>query len=180
MSVYEFQNRRSRMVIKCQTPLHGHRLRICCTTPPTSWHVEILGSRMHYDWQICCTTIVELLWACPLVVGVVQHVRSRCPCIVEFEHVYRMTTRCCTTNLASYGHVVQHLQLAVCLSVGGVVQQYKHVPSRCPCSGVWTYLQDDNKMLYNKFSRLRTCCTTSTTCCELVRWWCCTTIQTCP
>jgi len=28
------------------------------------------------------------------------------------------------------------------------------------------------KMLYNKFSRLRTCCTTSTTCCELVRWWC--------
>jgi len=28
------------------------------------------------------------------------------------------------------------------------------------------------KMLYNKFSRLRTCCTTSTTCCELVRWRC--------
>jgi len=28
------------------------------------------------------------------------------------------------------------------------------------------------KMLYNKFSRLQTCCTTSTTCCELVRWWC--------
>ena len=28
------------------------------------------------------------------------------------------------------------------------------------------------KMLYNKFSRLRKCCTTSTICCELVRWWC--------
>ena len=25
---------------------------------------------------------------------------------------------------------------------------------------------------YNKFSRLRTCCTKSTTCCELDRWWC--------
>jgi len=28
------------------------------------------------------------------------------------------------------------------------------------------------KMLYNKFSLLQTSCTTSTTCCVLVRWWC--------
>jgi len=28
------------------------------------------------------------------------------------------------------------------------------------------------KMLSNKFSRLRRCCTTSTTCCELFRCWC--------
>ena len=31
--------------------------------------------------------------------GVVQHVRSRCPC----------SARCCTTNLGGYGRVVQHL-----------------------------------------------------------------------
>ena len=53
------------------------------------------------------------------------------------EHIYRMITRRCTTNLAGYGHVVQHLQLVVSLAVGGVVQ---HVRSRCPCSGVWHLL----------------------------------------
>ena len=35
-----------------------------------------------------------------------------------------------------------------------------------------TSSQQFYNLLYNKFSRLRTCCTTSTTCCELVRWWC--------
>ena len=61
----------------------------CCTTNspptdknchiPTSWHVE-----------------VELLWARPLMVsvgGVVQHVRSRCPCCGVWA-IFRMTTRC--------------------------------------------------------------------------------------
>jgi len=38
---------------------------------------------------------------------------------------HMMTTRCCTTNLTGYGHVVQHLQLVVSLSVGGVVQHVR-------------------------------------------------------
>jgi len=46
-------------------------------------------------------------------------------------------------------------RIVVSSAVGGVVQQ-----------------SVAGKLLYNKFSRLRTCCTTSTTCCELVRWWC--------
>ena len=36
-----------------------------------------------------------------------------------------MTTRCCTTNLTGYGHVVQRLQLVMSLSVGGVVQRVR-------------------------------------------------------
>ena len=78
---------------KCQTPLHGHRLR----TPPmdeltailqlvvqqihhqrtkfaTSQCVEMLGSGIAM-WQICCRIVVSLS-----VGGTVQHVSSRCPC----------------------------------------------------------------------------------------------------
>ena len=93
---------------KCQTPLHGHRLRTCCTTPPTdelttilqlvvqqihhqrtkichiptSWHVEMFDYGIAM-WQICCTTSCR--FAVSLSVGgIVQHIRSRCPCIVEF------------------------------------------------------------------------------------------------
>jgi len=28
--------------VKCQTPLHGHRLRTCCTTPPTDKFTTVL------------------------------------------------------------------------------------------------------------------------------------------
>ena len=51
--------------------------------------------------------------------GVVQHVR------VQYSWADVVPA-----NLTGYGHVVQHLQLVVSLSVGGV-------RSRCPCSGVW-------------------------------------------
>jgi len=63
--------------------------------------------------------------------------------VVEFEHIYRMTR--CTTNLTGYGHVVQHLQLVVSLSVGGVV----HVRSRCPGSGVWHLTTGRTLQYYN-------------------------------
>jgi len=79
---------------KCQTPLHGHRLRTCCTTLPTdelttipqlvqkihhqrtkichiptSWHVEMLGSALAlWCGKFVVQQVVELLWACPLVV----------------------------------------------------------------------------------------------------------------
>ena len=45
--------------------------------------------------------------------GVVQHVRSRCPYSGVWADVV-------LANLTGYGHVVQHLQLVVSLSVGGV------------------------------------------------------------
>ena len=96
---------------KCQTPLHGHRLRTCCTTLPTdelttilqlvvqqihhqrtkichiptSWHVEMLGCGIAMWqifvcwWQICCTTSCRIAVSSS-VCGVVQHIRSRCPC----------------------------------------------------------------------------------------------------
>ena len=38
--------------------------------------------------------------------------------------------------------------------------------------GVLYNMSIAGKMLYNKFSGLRTCCTASTTCYELVHWWC--------
>jgi len=86
---------------KCQTPLHGHRLRICCkcTTPPTDKlttitcctinlphrnaraHVKMLGCGKFFVcwWWICCTTSCRIVVSSP-VGGVVQHVRSRYPC----------------------------------------------------------------------------------------------------
>ena len=90
---------------KCQTPLHRHRLRMCCTNIPadelttilqlvvrqihhqkrtkichipTSWHVEMLGSGVAM-WQICCTTSCRIVVSLS-VGGVVQHIRNRCPC----------------------------------------------------------------------------------------------------
>jgi len=70
-----------------------------------------------------------------------------------------------------YGHV-KMLGCGKFLSVGGefVVQQVVQVlwarPLECCTTSV------ASNMSYNEFSRLRTCCTTSTACCELVRWWC--------
>jgi len=89
--------------VKCQTPLHGHRLRdmlyntngrahnnstTCCTTNsdhqrtkichiPTSWHVEMLGSGIAM-WWVCCTTSCRIVVS--LSVGGVVHIGSRCPC----------------------------------------------------------------------------------------------------
>jgi len=51
---------------------HHQRTKICHI--PTSWHVEMLGSGIAM-WQICCGIVVS-----SSVGGVVQHVRSRCPC----------------------------------------------------------------------------------------------------
>jgi len=101
---------------KCRTPLHGHRLRTCCTTPstdelttilqlvvqqihhqrtkichiPTSLHVEILGSGIAM-WQICCTTSCRtVVRACPLVVLYNMSVTAdRCPCCSAVWHLTR-------------------------------------------------------------------------------------------
>ena len=56
--------------------IHHQRTKICHI--PTPGHVEMLGSGIAM-WQICCKT------GCRIVVnlsvgGVVQHVRSQCPC----------------------------------------------------------------------------------------------------
>ena len=74
---------------KSQTPLYGHRLRTPCSyehhqrTPPTDKnlpHPNILICRDVGSQALRCGKfVVELLWACPLVVSVAG-VRSRCPC----------------------------------------------------------------------------------------------------
>ena len=51
---------------------YHQRTEICHI--PTSWHVEMLGSGIAM-WQICCRIVVS-----SSVGGVVQHIRSRCPC----------------------------------------------------------------------------------------------------
>jgi len=41
----------------CQTPLHGYRLRTCCTTPPTDELMTILQlavQQIHYQWTKIC------------------------------------------------------------------------------------------------------------------------------
>jgi len=58
--------------------------------------------------------------------GVVQHVRSQCPCSGVWADVVR-------ANLTGYGHVVQHLQLVVSLSVGSVLSRFRWW---CPYNGV--------------------------------------------
>jgi len=120
-----------------QTPLDGPRLRTCCTTPPTD----------------------KLTIVLQLAVQQIHHIAmpesniSTCPDVGMWQIFVRWWWICCTTSCrivvrspvggvgpklhytdTGYGHVVQHLQLVVSLSVGGVVQ---HVRSRCPCSGVW-------------------------------------------
>jgi len=52
---------------------YGHPQRTKIRHIP-SCHVEMLGSDIAI-WQICCIIVVSLS-----VGGVVQHVRSRCPC----------------------------------------------------------------------------------------------------
>jgi len=94
-----------RPTAKCQTPLHEHRLRTpptdtingqahnnstACGTINSSPTDKQFATSQHVDmsrcWALalrCGKFVAELLWARPLVVsvgGVVQHVRSRCPC----------------------------------------------------------------------------------------------------
>jgi len=73
-------------IIKAQTPLHGHQLRTCCTTPPTDKLTTILqqiyhiampepnilgcGKFLSVGGEFVVQQIVELLWARPLVVSV--------------------------------------------------------------------------------------------------------------
>jgi len=89
---------------KCQTPLHEHRLWTCCTTPPTDELTTILQLVIQQIchiampetnistcqdvgmwkifvrwWWICCTTSCRTVVSLS-VGGVVQHIRSRCPC----------------------------------------------------------------------------------------------------
>ena len=68
----------------CCTKIHHQRTEICHI--PTSWHVEMLGSGIAM-WQICCTTSCRIVVSSS-VGGVVQHVRSRCPCSGVW-HFYR-------------------------------------------------------------------------------------------
>jgi len=74
-----------------------------------------------------------------------------------------------TTNLPHFNARAQHLDM----SVGGefVVQQIVELLWARRLMVLYN-MSVAGKMLCNKFSRLRMCCTTSTTCWELVRWWC--------
>ena len=86
-----------------QTPLHGHRLRTCCATPPTDnlttilqlvvglqqiCHIAMPERLQHLDmsrcwmwqifvrwWWICCATSCRIVVSSS-VGGVVQHVRT--------------------------------------------------------------------------------------------------------
>jgi len=83
---------------KLQSPLHGHRLRTFCTTPPTDELTTILQQICHIAmpepnistcedvgmwqifvrwWWICCTTSCRIVVSSS--VGGVR-TRSRCPC----------------------------------------------------------------------------------------------------
>ena len=66
-------------LFKCQTPLHGHRLRTCCTTPPTGKLTTILQLLVQ-QIEFVVPEVVELLWACPLAVLYNVCPYSRCPC----------------------------------------------------------------------------------------------------
>jgi len=103
--------------LKAQTPLHGHRLyghvlqfyNLLCTqqicriampetnisTCQDAWMWQIFVRW----WWICCTT------SCRIVVS---------------SSVGGVRSRQCTTNLAGYRRVVQHLQLVVSSFFGGV------------------------------------------------------------
>ena len=79
--------------------LHYTDKRTCCTTPPTDELTTILQlvvQQIHHQrttichiptcrdvglamWQICCTTSCRIVLSLS-VGGVVQYVRSRCPC----------------------------------------------------------------------------------------------------
>jgi len=91
----------------CQTPLHGHRLRTCCTTPPTDKLTTMLYNKFATSQCQRPTS---------------QHVKNQ---DVGMRQIFvRWWLICCTTSCS----------IVVSSSVGGVVQ---HVRSRCPCSGVW-------------------------------------------
>ena len=67
---------------------------------PTSRHIMMLGCGkfLFVGGEFVVQQVVELSWACPLVVlyniGVVQHVRSRCPCSGGWHLVHEVTSYC--------------------------------------------------------------------------------------
>jgi len=106
---------------KTQTPLHGHRLRTW-TTPPT----DTTNGRAHNNsttnlphrsaraqlstcpdvgmwqifvrlWWLCCTTSCRIVVSSS-VGGVVQHVRSRCPCSGVWHYTSIQTSLLASTN----------------------------------------------------------------------------------
>jgi len=87
----------------------GHRLRTCCTTPPTDKLTTILQLVVQ---QICHIAIPE-----PNI--------STCQDVGMWQIFVRWWWICCTSTSC---------RIVMSSSVVGVVQ---HVRSRCPCSGVW-------------------------------------------
>jgi len=99
------------IIALCQTPLHGHRLRACCTTPPTdkltttlynmlynkfatsqchsptSRHCQDVGMWQIFVrwWWICCRPTTSC--SCELVRWWCT-CRSRCPCIGVWRFEY--------------------------------------------------------------------------------------------
>ena len=75
-NVEQSNKRKKTATNKCQTPLHGHRLRTCCTTPPTDKLTSILQQICYIAvpepdistcqdlgmWQIFCPLVVNLLY----------------------------------------------------------------------------------------------------------------------
>jgi len=109
--------------VLCQTPLHGHQLRVCCTTPPTDKLTRILqlvvqkfatsqcqsptSRRVNVGGEFVVQQVVELLWSRLVRWCVVQHVRSRCPCsalwhllfFALFVTAHKCTVhRCCQSS----------------------------------------------------------------------------------
>ena len=103
-AVYRRIGKYRRMSGMTQTPLHGHGLQTCWTTPPTDKLTTILQLAVQQIchiamsepnistcqdagmwqifvrwWWICCTASCRIVVSSS-VGGVVQHVRSRCPC----------------------------------------------------------------------------------------------------
>jgi len=63
---------------KAQTPLHGQRLRTCCTTPPTDELTTILHKFATSQFQSPTSRHAQML-GCGKFLSV-GGVRSRCPC----------------------------------------------------------------------------------------------------
>jgi len=97
----------------CQTPLYGHWLRTCCTTPPTDKLTTILQlvvQQINYQLTKICR--IPTSW----------YVEMLGFGIAMWQIFDRWWQICCTTSC----------RIAVSSSVG--------VRSRCPCSGVLHYL----------------------------------------
>ena len=119
-----------------QTPLHGHRLRTCCTTPPT----DTTNGRAHNNsttnlprrnaraQHLDMSRRWDVANFCPLVVSV-GGVRSLCPCSGVCHMLYNVYNLLWACPLVVFIGGV-HSQHPLVVSVAGVHRQ-------CPCSGVW-------------------------------------------